>query len=105
MNKMTNVTNHFRVYINQVGIDSDKAEDMLRVIAPKSYIWFRDEKDEDTLDFDVTSKIDISEFKVKLEEAFDHVYVEVGEMPDTAEVRANRAFAGGEGDDVELGYL
>ena len=102
---MTNVTNHFRVYINQVGIDSDKAEEMLRVIVPKSYVWFLNEQDEDTLDFDVTSKIDPISFEVELEAAFDNVYVEVGEMPDTAEVRANRAFAGGEGDDVELGYL
>ena len=105
MNKITNITNHFRVYINHVGIDSDKAEEMLRVIAPKSYIWFRDEQEDDTLDFDVTSKIDPISFEVELEAAFDHVYVEVGEMPDTAEVRANRAFAGGEGDDIELGYL
>ena len=102
MTKITNITNHFRVYINHVGIDSDKAEDMLRVIVPKSYIWFRNEQDDDTLDFDVSSTRDPISFEVELEAAFDHVTLEVGEMPDTPEVRANRAFAGGEQDDIEV---
>ena len=102
MKQETNITNHFRVYINHVGIDSDKAEEILREIAPKSYVWFRNEQDDDTLDFDVSSTIGIFEFEVELEAAFDHVTLEVGEMPDTPEVRANRAFAGGEQDDIEV---
>ena len=102
MKQETNITNHFTVYIKQEGLDSDTAEKMLRVIAPKSYVWFLDESDEDTLHFDVSSTIDPISFEVELEAAFDHVYVEGGEMPDTPEVRANRAFAGGEQDDIEV---